>query len=70
MIAVLQEFHPGWKGSAGPGLDYRKTGPGYYFRMDLEQAREQLGFRPKFNFRSAVKDYATLLERLSRVNRP
>ena len=70
IVSILGELFPGWNGSAGPGLDYRKIGTGYYFRMDLEQAREQLGFRPKFDFRSAVKDYAALLERLSRVNRP
>lgn len=61
MIAVLQEFHPGWQGSAGPGLDYRKTGPGYYFRMDIAKAQEELGFTPKFNFASAVRDHAAVV---------
>jgi nucleoside-diphosphate-sugar epimerase len=62
IVALLKELYPGWNGSAGPGLDYRKIGPGYYFKMDSGKAQQEIGFRPRFDFRSAVLDYAALLE--------
>jgi UDP-glucose 4-epimerase len=62
IIALLQDMYPGWKGSAGPGLDYRKIGTGTYFKMDISRAREEIGFRPKFNFKSAVQQYVQLLQ--------
>lgn len=62
IIAVLKELHPGWEGSAGAGLDYRQMGAGHYFSMAIGKAREELGFRPKFDFRSAALDYAALLK--------
>ncbi len=61
IVALLKDMYPGWQGSAGPGLDYRKIGTGYYFKMDTSRARDELGFVPKFNFRSAVQDYAAVL---------
>jgi UDP-glucose 4-epimerase len=62
IIATLEELYPGWKGTAGPGLDYRNMGTGAYFRMEIEKARNEIGFRPKYDFRSAVLDYAALLK--------
>ena len=65
MIAVLRDLYPGWQGEAGPGLDYRGLGAGYYFVMDISKAREELGFRPEFPFREAVAHYASTLSLLS-----
>lgn len=58
MIAALKELYPGWQGEAGPGLDYRGYGVAHYFRMATQRARDELGFEAKFDFRSAVLDYA------------
>ena len=66
IIAVLESLYPSWKGEAGPGLDYRGLGPGYYFRMAIQKAKAELGFSPRFDFRRAVIDYAETLERLKR----
>lgn len=66
IVDLLTELYPGWKGSAGPGLDYRNIGSGYYFKMAIDKARRELGFEPKFDFRSAVRDYAEIFGRLAR----
>jgi nucleoside-diphosphate-sugar epimerase len=58
MIAILQSLYPGWDAHAGPGLDYRGIGVAQYFRMDTGRARAELGWRPAFDFRAAVLDYA------------
>ena len=63
MIAVLKELYPGWSGEAGPGLDYRLYGMPYYYRMATQKARAEIGFKPKFDFRRAVVDYAQTLAR-------
>lgn len=63
MIAVLKELHPGWNGEAGPGLDYRRYGVGYYYKMATQKAQAELGFKPAFDFRRAAIDYAKTLGR-------
>lgn len=65
MIEVLQDLFPSWRGEVGPGLDYRRLGAGYYFRMAIDKARAELGFEPRFDFRRAAIDYAETLGRLS-----
>lgn len=64
MIDTLKELYPSWQGEVGPGLDYRRMGVGYYFKMATDKAHAEIGFRPKFNFRSAAIDYARTLARL------
>jgi UDP-glucose 4-epimerase len=64
MIEVVKELYPSWRGAAGPGLDYRRFGPGFYFMMATDRAQAELGFRPAFDFRKAVIDYAQTVERL------
>ena len=64
MIAILQDLHPSWHAEAGPGLDYRRLGLGYYFKMATDKARAELGFKPRFDFRRAAIDYAETLGRL------
>ena len=61
MIAVLKELYPGWEAEAGPGLDYRGYGIPHYFRMATQRARAEIAFKPMFDFRSAVIDYAKTL---------
>ena len=61
MIAVLKQLHPLWQCEAGPGLDYRGFGVGNYYRMALEKAHAELGFKPAFDFRRAVTDYVATL---------
>jgi nucleoside-diphosphate-sugar epimerase len=58
MVAVLKDPYPSWSGEVGPGLDYRHLGLGYYFKMATDQARAEIGFKPRFDFRRAVIDYA------------
>jgi UDP-glucose 4-epimerase len=65
MADALMQIHPQWKCEVGPGLDYRKIGPGYYFRMDISKAERELNFRPRFPFRNAAIDYEKTLKRLS-----
>lgn len=64
MIATLSELYPSWKGEVGPGLDYRRSSVADYFLMNTSRAREEIGFQPKFDFKSAVLDYAATLNRL------
>lgn len=64
MIAVLQALYPAWVCVAGPGLNYRRGHMGDYFLMETKKAREELGFKPAFDFRRAVIDYAETLARL------
>jgi UDP-glucose 4-epimerase len=63
MITVLKDLHPRWSGEAGPGLDYRGHGAGYYFKMETQRAQAELGFKPLFDFRRATIDYAETLGR-------
>ena len=67
MIAVLKSIYPAWDAEAGPGLDYRRSGPGNYFRMNIAKARAEIGFSPQFNYRLAAIDYAATLERLGKA---
>jgi len=62
IIEILKEMYPGWQGSVAPGLDYRKIGTGYYYAMDTRRARDELGWKPRFDFRGAVRDYARLMD--------
>lgn len=57
MIGVMKELYPRWRCDAGPGLDYRRYGVGYYFEMATQKARDELGFKPLFDFRRAAIDY-------------
>ena len=68
MIAVLKDLYPSWSAEAGPGLDYRRLGAGYYFRMATRKAQTELGFKPLFDFRRAATDYAGTLRRLNKSN--
>ncbi|MGE0802190.1 MAG: NAD-dependent epimerase/dehydratase family protein [Lautropia sp.] len=61
IVSILKDLFPRWQGSVGPGLDYRSIGTGFYYAMDTTRAREELGWRPRFDFRSAVQDYARLM---------
>jgi UDP-glucose 4-epimerase len=65
MIAILQELFPGWRGEAGPGLDYRDMGTEYYFLMSTQKAAAEIGFVPRFDFRKAALDYKETLARLA-----
>ncbi len=58
IVAVLKQLYPAWRGEAGPGLDYRRYGVGYYYPMATEKARAEIGFTAKFDFRHAVIDFA------------
>lgn len=64
MIDVLKDLYPSWTADAGPGLDYRRLGPGYYFKMATQKAQAELGFKPAFDFRRAVIDYAETVGRI------
>lgn len=66
MIAVLKAIYPSWTGEAGPGLDYRRYGVGYYYKMATHKAQTEIGFKPMFDFRSSVIDYAQTLARLQK----
>ena len=66
MIAVLKELYPSWNGEAGPGLDYRRFGVGYYYKISTQKAQAEIGFKPIFDFRRAVVDYAETLVRLNK----
>lgn len=67
MIAVLKGLYPSWSAEAGPGLDYRRSGLGNYFKMATEKAHAEIGFKPLFNYRLAAIDYAATLERLKKA---
>ena len=62
IIGVLCRLYPGWDGRAGTGLDYRNMGVGHYFAMAIGKAERELGYKPQFDFASAVRDYAILLK--------
>ncbi len=64
MVTVLRDLYPSWRGEVGPGLDYRDRGLGNYFRMATQKAQAELGFKPLFDFRRAVIDYAKTMELL------
>jgi len=67
MADTLQNMIPGWRAEIGPGLDYRNYGLGAYFRMSLKKASEEIGYRPKFDFRLAAGDYIETQRRLSKL---
>ena len=68
MIAVLKELYPGFDGQAEPGFDYRKLGIGHYFRLSSEKAKAEIGYKPKYDFRKSVIDYAETMARLAKLN--
>lgn len=65
MIQVLMDLFPRWRAHVGPGVDYRNIGDGYYFLMSTEKARNEINFKPVFNFRRAAEDYHETLKRLA-----
>ena len=67
MVEVLRDLYPSWCGKVGPGLDYRRLGLGYYFKMSTQKAKVELGFIPAFDFRRTVIDYAQTSERLGKI---
>lgn len=69
MAETLQDMIPGWHVEIGPGLDYRNYGLGAYFRMSLKKASEEIGYRPKFDFRLAAADYIETQRRLNKSRR-
>ncbi len=66
MVDVLRDLYPSWSAEVGPGLDYHRLGNGFYFRMASEKAQAEIGFKPLFDFRRAVIDYAETLGRLKK----
>ena len=59
---MLQRLYPGWDCRAGEGLDYRNMGVGHYFAMAIDKAEQELAFKPRLDFASAVRNYAALLK--------
>lgn len=49
----------------GDGLDYLRLGVNYYGLMDNRRAREQLGFKPKYDLVSGVGNYLNHLKQRS-----
>ena len=64
IITILRNLYPSWNAAAGPGLDYRRIGLHHYFRMSIQKAGIELGFRPLFDFRRAAIHYAETVGRL------
>jgi UDP-glucose 4-epimerase len=48
----------------GEGLDYLGMGIGYYCIFDIERARKDLGYEPRFDFEAGTRDYIATMERL------
>jgi UDP-glucose 4-epimerase len=48
----------------GDGLDYLGMGIGYYCIFDLERARNDLGYEPRFDFEAGTRDYIATMDRL------
>ena len=53
---------PGTDIAIGPGLDPLGVGVRYFGVLDNTRAREDLGFVPKFDFRSGITDYIAKLD--------
>jgi UDP-glucose 4-epimerase len=48
----------------GEGLDYLGMGINYYCIFDIERARTDLGYEPRFDFEAGTRDYIATMERL------
>ena len=48
----------------GPGLDYYGSGIPYYSVYDITRARTELGFEPRFDLETGIRDYVKTMERL------
>jgi UDP-glucose 4-epimerase len=48
----------------GEGLDYLGMGISYYCIFDLDRARKDLGYEPRFDFEAGTRDYIATMERL------
>jgi UDP-glucose 4-epimerase len=61
---VVRATVPGARIRIGGGLDYLGFGVNYSCIMDNTRAREDLGFRPKFDLAGGVHDYVAEMKRL------
>lgn len=61
---ALRKICPDLKVSIGPGLDYYGGTIGSYCCFDIGQAREVLGYAPRYDLAKGVHDYAELLKLL------
>ena len=48
----------------GPGLDPLQNPDGNYMVMSIERARKELGYRPEFDWETAVRHYIENMKRL------
>jgi len=61
VAGALREICPDVRVRIGPGLDYYGGGIGSYCCFDIEQAREVLGFNPRYDTGKGVRDYVELM---------
>lgn len=55
---------PAAKIDIGPGLDFLQMGVNYYSVLDIDRARQDYGYEPKFTLASGVAHYVEAMQRL------
>jgi len=62
--AAVRESFPDAKIDIGPGLDFLQMGVNYYSVFDIDRARQDFGYEPKFTLASGVAHYVESMQRL------
>jgi len=63
---VLATLFPSAKMEIGPGLDFRDGVKQSYCIFDISKARKHLGYTPRYDLESGIKDYIDLLGQMDR----
>lgn len=62
--AVLRRIFPAARIAIGPGLDFRDGYKQGYCIFDIGRAREQLGYAPRYDLESGIRDYIESVRKL------
>jgi len=63
---VLTKIFPTAKMEIGPGLDFRDGVKHSYCIFDISKARKHLGYTPRYDLESGIRDYIELVEKMNR----
>ena len=62
---AAKKVFPEFEADIGPGLDHLGIGFNSYGVFDITRAKNELGFKPKYNIDDGVRDYIETMKKLN-----